>query len=117
MRYKYRVTTNKMQVPRIDLGAINSGGGDGSVSSGLDGMDTAPTGIKAPIHVETGSNHTESDDGYAGSRDDDVRVRMCTTCISIACGLLACACPLNARTPGHERRAAAGSIGRDKHAR
>eukprot|EP01043_Picozoa_sp_COSAG02_P012564 COSAG02_NODE_486_length_21363_cov_22.137509_7_plen_202_part_00 len=69
--------TNKMQVPRIDLGAINSGGGGGggggsSGTSGVDGMTTAPTGIAAPIHVETGSSYAESDDGYAGSRDDDV---------------------------------------------
>jgi hypothetical protein len=62
--------TNKMQIPRIDIGAINSGGGSGS--SGVDCMTTAPTGIAAPTHVETGSSYAESDDGYAGSRDDDV---------------------------------------------
>ena len=47
-------------------------GGDGSGSSGVDCMTTAPTGIAAPTHVETGSSYAESDDGYAGSRDDDV---------------------------------------------
>ena len=51
--------TNKMQVPRIDLGAIHAGG----------------DGIAAPIHVETGSSYAESDDGYGGSREDDVRAR------------------------------------------
>lgn len=57
--------TNKMQVPRIDIDAINSGGGGGGGSSGtggVDGMTSAPTGIAAPIHVETGSSYAESDD-------------------------------------------------------
>lgn len=63
--------TNKMQVPRIDLGAIHS-----------------RDGISQPIHVETGSSYAESDDSvYGGSREDDVRARawahQCFQCVTV----------------------------------
>lgn len=53
--------TNKMQVPRIDLGALTGG-------TGLPPACT-PAGIAAPIHVETGSSYAESDEG--GSIDEE----------------------------------------------